>query len=41
VKDFPNISIDAEGQLRDENDNLNLVAAKEYLVKAYEMLERK
>ena len=41
VKDFPDISIDAEGQLRDENDNLNLVAAKEYLVKAYEMLERK
>ena len=30
VEEFPDLSIDAEGRLRDENDNLDLEAAKRY-----------
>ena len=31
IEEFPDLSIDAEGQLRDEQDHLDLVKAKDYL----------
>lgn len=34
---YPRLSIDAEGRLRDENDNLDCVAAKDYLAAALEI----
>lgn len=34
VKEFPDLSIDAEGRLRDMNDNLDLPLAKEYVLKS-------
>lgn len=40
AEDFPDLSIDAEGRLRDENDNLDLVLAKKYLEKAFEIFRK-
>lgn len=37
VRDFPDLSIDAEGRLRDQNDHLNLSIAQEYLRKSLVM----
>lgn len=37
VKDFPQLSIDAEARLRDSNDNLDLALAQDYLSKAFAM----
>lgn len=34
TKDFPDLSIDAEGRLRNQNDSLNLNIAEEYIRKA-------
>ena len=34
LEEFPRLSIDAEGRLRDQNDSLNLSLTKEYLQKA-------
>lgn len=34
---FPNVSIDAEGRLRDQDDKLDLDLAKNYLIRALEM----
>jgi len=39
VKDFPQLSIDAEGRLRNHNDQLDLTVAGSYLQKAYELLD--
>lgn len=38
VEEFPDISIDAEGRLRNENDHLDLKEAEEYIKKAFEVL---
>ena len=38
VKEFPNLSIDAEGKLRDENDKLNLEKVRLYLKRAFQMV---
>ena len=35
--EFPSTSIDAEGKLRDVNDDLDIEKAKAYVAKAYEM----
>lgn len=37
IKDFTDLSIDAEARLRDENDNLDLVLAENYLRTAFAM----
>jgi len=37
VSDFPDLSIDAEGRLRDENDTLDLNVAREYVDKALQI----
>jgi hypothetical protein len=37
IKKFPNICIDAEGRLRDENDHLVAKRAMEFVSKAYEL----
>ena len=37
AKDFPNTSIDAEGKLRDANDDLDIEKTKAYIAKAYKM----
>ncbi|MDP3726249.1 MAG: hypothetical protein Q8R36_03570 [bacterium] len=37
VKDFPEVSIDAEGRLRDGNDKLDVSVAKKYVSKALEI----
>ena len=34
LDEFPNLSIDAEGRLRDANDQLDLSAAKDYVLGA-------
>lgn len=39
VKDFPKLSIDAEGRLRSQNDSLDLNVAKEYIHKSLKMFE--
>ncbi len=39
IREFPGLSIDAEGRLRDGDDLLDLGRAKEYLLKALEMFE--
>ena len=41
LQEFPNLSIDAEGRLRDQNDFLDLVQAEKYLLKALEMFGEK
>ncbi len=38
IAEFPGLSIDAEGRLRDQNDNLNLVTTKAYVREALKML---
>ena len=38
---FPNVSIDAEGRLRDKDDMLDLALAKNYLAKALELFGAK
>ena len=35
IAEFPDISIDAEGRLRDQSDNLDLLVVKKYLRKAF------
>lgn len=40
TEDFPDLSIDAEGRLRDENDNLDIATAKKYLEKAFEIFRK-
>jgi len=40
VSDFPDLSIDAEGRLRDHNDNLDLDLAKEYVMNAVNMFSQ-
>ncbi|MDI6734376.1 MAG: hypothetical protein QMD50_02710 [Patescibacteria group bacterium] len=37
IKEFPELSIDAEGKLRDEKDKLDFIAVKKYLEKAKEI----
>ena len=37
IREFPGLSIDAEGRLRDGNDLLDMGRAREYLVKALDM----
>lgn len=37
VSDFPDLSIDAEGRLRDENDTLDLNVAREYVDKTLQI----
>ena len=37
AKDFPELSIDAEANLRDPNDNLDLDLAQDYLRQAFVM----
>lgn len=37
--DFPSLSIDAEGRLRDKNDILDLSLAREYVLKALSLFE--
>jgi len=39
VKDFPQLSIDAEGRLRNQDDQLDLTVVSSYLQKAYELLD--
>ncbi len=40
VKDFPNLCIDAEGKLRNkEDDSLNIAASTNYLLKSLELFE--
>lgn len=39
VKKFPNTSIDAEGRLRDSNDNLDVAIAKDFVLKAYALFK--
>lgn len=41
IEEFPDLSIDAEGRLRDESDKLDLTAAKRYAVKSLDMFGRK
>ncbi len=41
AKDFPSLSIDAEGRLRDQNDHLDLNVTQEYLRKALEIFSNK
>lgn len=41
VVEFPNLSIDAESQLRDANDNLDLNKTQEYLAKAIQLFTRR
>ena len=38
AKEFPNLSIDAEGRLRTQEDHLDLTVSNEYLRKAFVML---
>lgn len=40
VTEFPNLSIDAEGKLRDKDDRLDLNIATEYIRKAFEMFNK-
>lgn len=40
IKEFPDISIDAEGRLRDSNDHLSVVGAELYIEKAFEVLKK-
>lgn len=39
IKDFPDLSIDAEGRLRTPEDHIDLCAATEYLCKAFRMFK--
>lgn len=39
AKDFPDLSIDAEGRLRTPEDHLNLAVSSEYLRKAFAMFD--
>jgi hypothetical protein len=39
AKVYPNTSIDAEGRLRDGDDNLNVAIAKDFVSKAYALLQ--
>lgn len=39
LKDFPQLSIDAEGRLRNQDDELDSAIATSYLKKAYELLD--
>lgn len=39
VKVYPNTSIDAEGRLRDGDDNLDVAVAKDFVSKAYALLQ--
>lgn len=39
VKEFPELSIDAEGKLRDQKDNLDLALTGDYLKKSLEMFK--
>ena len=41
VKDFPDLSIDAEGRLRDHQDNLSLPVVQDYLTKALGIFQPK
>ena len=37
IEEFPDVSIDAEGRLRDHEDHLDLQVAGQYLSKAFKM----
>lgn len=39
AKVYPNTSIDAEGRLRDSNDNLDVAVAKDFVSKAYALFK--
>lgn len=39
VADFPDLSIDAEGRLRDQNDCLDIYLAGQYLLKSLEIFK--
>lgn len=41
VDEFPDLSLDAEGKLRDENDNLNVAVAISYLTKALALFKER
>ena len=41
IEEFPDLSIDAEGKLRDTNDNLNVGVATSYLLDAIALFEKK
>ncbi len=40
LAEFPNFSIDAEGRLRDENDNLNVPVSVDYLLSAGLLMQK-
>ncbi|MDO8571756.1 MAG: hypothetical protein Q7R79_03695, partial [bacterium] len=39
INDYPNLCIDAEGRLRNQDDQLDLTVAGSYLQKAYELFD--
>lgn len=41
IKDYPDISIDAEGRLRTKEDQLDVVITREYIQKSLNMFEKK